>query len=474
MYSRVQVRHEFLMSTELELQTSGLDSRVPMELVLDRFFHLMESVAPSLPGPSGVFNAYGRVYFDCGHVELAACECASPCILPSVVERQQILVKQVVDRMASEGCPLLLANNNYSGLLNSEAPTWGSHENYLAERHPSQFGELILPFLVTRIYAGAGGIEYPTGNFLAAVRPLQMVLPTGGGTTEQRAIHSTAREEHHMGAHPKRFRYHSILGDGHRSHFNLAIQFAATALALKAIFFVRRFPEQVLKLASQLMGRSWVDTLRRFNVLARPGEPWQVHPAGIAAQRLYLEGARRYAESLSSPPSWIAWALENWARMLEAFETRDLDWLSMRLDAFAKYRIYSSILDDQGKSWTDFPQEVELAHELTLLDQSYHSFCQSDSLFHRLEQAGLMDHRVGPYVGPGEEREPYVPGVATRADARARTIRAYAAERHHVLVDWAYIFDHRTSSSQRLEDPFAVGYTVAGPAEGASPDSYLF
>lgn len=463
--TRRTVSGDFLMSTELELQTSLLSNSAPLDVVLNRLFEILWQLTPTMPGPSGLFNPYGRIYVDCGHVELALCECASPCDLPTIVERQQAVIRMAVEQLAREGHRLLLANNNSNGLLTQDSATWGSHENTLTERHPSRFGDSILPFLVTRLHAGSGGIDLTTGTFVAGVRTLRMQVAKGGGTTERRAIHSTAREEHHTGNHPRRFRYHLILGDGHRSHFNLALQFATTALALKAIFWVRETRQQVAELSKSLVGDSWVTTMQRLNVLQRSGEPWSIDPVVTATQRVYLEGARRFAEMLADPPDWIPWALEQWSQLLDALDRRDLEWLSTRLDAFAKFRVFSAITGERGKTWADLKQDVELAHELALLDQSYHAFCRPDSLFQRLESAGLMQHRLQPYIAPGQEADPYVPGVGTRADARARAIRQCAPDRDHFVMDWSHMFDHRVALLHSLSDPFARNFTTILPGE---------
>jgi hypothetical protein len=455
----------FLMSTELELQTSLLAGCQPFEMLLDRLYDILSQLAPSVQGPSGLFNGYGRIYFDSGHLELALCECASPCELPSIVERQQEIVRRAVEQLAGDGVLLLLANNNSNGFLHDNPPTWGSHENILTECHPDTFGESILPFLLTRIHGGSGGIDLSDESFVAGVRPLRMQALTGGGTTDQRAIHSTARDEHHMGDHPRQFRYHLILGDGHRSHFNLALQFATTALALKAIFFVPGARQRIAERAEQLKLLLTVPTLHRLNVLERADESWRVDPTVTAMQRLYLELATEYAEQYPDPPAWIPWALTNWSRMLDAFDQRDLDWLSTRFDAFAKYRIYKSIVEGRGLTWANLIYNQELTHELALLDQSYHSFCRSDSLFHRLEQAGLMQHRLQPYVGPGEEPEPFVPEVGTRAEARARMIRQHATNRNSVVMDWSCMYDRETAQLHTLLSPFATEYELGSMSD---------
>ncbi len=450
----IPVNNEFMMSTELECLTTISDSEENRGPVFERFIETLSELAPSLPCSSGIFNAYGRVYIDCGHIELAASECSSPYDLPSIVDRQQCLVRQAVAKLQQDGVELLLANNNHSGLLTTDCPTWGAHENYLTELHPKEFGDLILPFLVTRIYAGAGGIEYPTGRFLAATRPLRMEMTTGGGTTESRAIHSTARDEHHMGRNPSRFRYHLIVGDGHRSHFNLALQFAATALALKAVFSDPEIARQATKVGRDLQGSSWVETMRRLHMLAEPGQPPKVERVVIETQRLYLAAAIRYVHQLTNPPSWIPIALGHWEQTLDALEAGNLDWLSAHLDSFAKYRFYTAVLNEQGKSWQQLPNDQTLFNELALLDHSYHSFCDPNSVFDRLEQAGVLRHRLGPCIAPGGEANRFVPSLQTRADARARFIRDHAGNRQY-LVDWSMMFDRSDNRCWLLEDPFA-------------------
>lgn len=453
---------QFVMSTELECLTTvaGADGNrnVEVETAIYRFLEIMRGLAPSLMATAGIFNGYGKIYIDCSHIELAAIECDSPYFLAQVVETQQLLAAQAIDELKSEGCHLLLANNNHSGLLEPGCAIWGSHENYMTEKHPAEFTDLILPFLITRIFAGAGGVQSPTGLFLAAVRPIRMEQATGGGTTEKRAIHSTAREEHHMGPRSKRFRYHLILGDGHRSHFNLALQFGATALALKAVIFDSQLRKDIAKLGAFPPGDSWVKALRRLNILAKPGKALQIHPLVIDTQRVYLEAARRYVHSLKRPAAWIPRMLNDWQQTLDAMERLNRPWLSSRLDAFAKYEFYTAVLDDTGKTWNDLAHDTQLFAELALLDHSFHAFCEPDSAFVHLNEAGVLDHRIGDAIRPGSEPEAFVPETATRARARARFIRDHC-KRGSFMVDWSWAHDMEKNQQCDLFDPFADSYS---------------
>jgi hypothetical protein len=430
---------QFAMSAEIECLTAVPDDPRRTEAAAAQFIQTIGNLAPSLPGTSGIFNGYARIYCDLGHIELALIECDDPYLLTSILERVQILATRAVARLTAGGVRLVLANNNHSGLLTHGCQVWGDHENYLVEQHPATFTEEILPFLVTRIYQGAGGIHYPTGDYLAAVRPICMELASGGGTTGMRAVHSTAREEHHMGSSPDRFRYHQILADGHRSFYNLALQFGATALAIKAMLFDARLRRELKQWRTQFSG-DWVETLQRLHVLAPAGRELRIDPLIVQTQRLYLEGARRYATRLKNPPAWIPRILCDWEDTLNAYARLDRAWLARRLDAFAKYELYSAVLRESGSSWRQLARDDRLFCELALLDQNYHEFCNPQSVFSKLEARGLVQHRVAQQVVPGEEAEPYVPHTATRARARARFIVAQSGHKG-LVIDWSWLHD---------------------------------
>ena len=447
------INPDTVVSTELECLTCVLKTTPDCASPVGELFRVMKEFAPTLPGPSGNHNAYGRVYVDSGHVELGMCECRSPYMLPLIIERQQNVIAQALSKMAEGGVRLLLANNNHSGLLQQGCPVWGSHENYLTDAHPKKWGDLILPFLVSRIYGGAGGIEFPSGTFLAAVRPICMELTTGGSTTYNRSIHSTSREEHHMGRAPRRYRYHLILGDGHRSHFNIMLQFAATALAIKAVIFDRKLKQELAQL-DYAQNCDWVGLLKEFNVLQTPKGELQIHPRVTQTQRVYLNAAHRYVNALSSVPAWMHEALQDWDDTLTAMERLDRDWLAPRLDAFAKYEYYSAVLRDAKSSWSRLPRKTSLFNELALLDHSYHDFSDPESVFTLMESDGLLDHRVGPLVAPGDEPEPFVPQTGTRATPRARFIKEHAGQDRY-LVDWSSIADRQERRTMRSGDPFA-------------------
>lgn len=455
---------QFVLSIEEELLTAVEGCGDPMELAhaVGRLFAAMRELAPSLSGGGGFFNGYGRVYCDVGgHVELSAPESDCPYRLALLVERQHELAARAVEALLPSHGSVVLANCNHNGVVDRQDATWGTHENYMVERPPSKLSPLVVPFLATRVFAGAGAIRHPTGDFLASSRAEFMDLTVGGGTTHSRAIFSTAREEHLMGGRPARYRLHLIVGDGHRSHFNLALQVGATALALKAAIHDRELPESLQRRLGTPLGGCSLALLQTLNLLALPGERPLVRPLATDIQEIYLDAARRTAARLDAAPAWVPRILEDWQATLDAYRRDDRAWLAARLDAFAKYELFSAVLADAGASWESLSTRKDLFDELALLDQSYHEFPDPASVFARLEKANLLRHRVGPRVGPGEEAEPFVPEVGTRARARARFIAANAREAD-LFCDWDRVVDVKHNRHRKLTNPFATEY---GPWE---------
>jgi hypothetical protein len=455
----------FVLSIEEELLTAVEGCLDPSVLarVVRRLFRKMMELAPSLPGAGGFFNGYGRVYCDVGgHVELSALESDCPYRLALLVARQHELAARAAAAARPAEGTVVLANCNHNGVVDRRDATWGTHENHLVEKAPQKLAPLVVPFLATRIFAGAGAIRYPTGDFVASARAEFMDLTFGGGTTHTRAIFSTAREEHLMGPRPQGFRLHLIVGDGHRSQFNLALQAGATALALKAATHDRELEGRLERRLGTRLGGCSLDLLRELNLLARPGDPPRVRSLATDVQETYLDAARRTAARLEETPSWVPRILEDWQATLDAYRRGDREWLATRLDAFAKYEFFSAVLADAGASWGDLPGRGALFDELALQEQSYHELSDPRSVFARLEEAQLVRHAVGERIGPGEEAEPFVPEVATRAKARARFIAANARE-VDFLVDWDRVVDLKGGRQRLLTDPFATEY---GPWEG--------
>jgi len=419
-----------------------------------------QRLAPSLPAAGGCFNAYGRCYLDGTHIELATAEAADPVTLATLIEQQQQLAAQACARLRDQGLSVTLANCNHAGLLTDRAPTWGAHGNYLVSEPPQRLADRLLPFLATRVYAGAGGIHWPSGACLAGVRMHFLKCERGGGTTQDRAIHSTAREEP-LNPDPARFghRYHTVLGDGLRSQFSQWLRFGVTALVLHA---VTERPADLVTLPAPPGPGSrsfWLAAARRFNRLdIQDGVPIP-EPLALDVQRVYLALVDRWLDSRPDAPPWMRQTAVVWESTLDALARRDGDWLGQRLDPWIKFTLFAESLRRQGLAFADLPRLPDVACGLALLNQDYHDFTTPQGLFARCEASGWLKHRIVPRVRPGDEPEPFVPATGSRGTSRARFIRAHAGERDWV-ADWGAIVNRRTGAAWRGDDP--LGDDLAG------------
>lgn len=445
-----------LMGMEVECMNLAADTCDPARLS-DRCGELIDEISqhvPSVPGPTGIFTGYGRFYVDHGHLELATVECDNPFTLISVWERMQRVTSRALHELFLRGRSLELANCNHSGLLTPHAPTWGTHGNYLVTEPPEGLADRLLPFLVSRVFMGSGGLEWPSGQLLASPRAHLLDRERGGGTTRQRAIHSTGRDEP-LTSDPERFgdRYHTLLDDGVRSQFSLLLQHGTMSLVLNAVI---ADPEaiQTLPVSDRNAGRRsfWMQTLKRFNRLAVPGHAPAVDPLVCQIQDVYLAAADRYVSRLRHPPAWMSQLLAIWETTLSALRRNDVTWLGQRLDPWIKHRVFESWLSQRGHHWSQLPGNEAVASALALLNQDYHEFCNSDSVFAQLEASGELKHRVTAAIAPGSEPEPYVPQVNTRGLARARWIQERAGCQE-VVADWMRLRDERERMEWSLDDP---------------------
>ncbi len=467
------MRTQFLVSIEQEMGTNiqGSGDMRTASGGWHKFLQWATKVSPYLPcGGAGIFTPLGRIYIDNLHFEAAHCECDSPYLLATVVEQMQTLFTEVVHNVReASGAQLVFTNNNHCSLLSDDnANIWGSHENFLTPVHPTQMPlQLALRFLESRFYQGSGGVRFPSGQFIAGVRAHYMRLVTGGSTTESssRAIHSTARNENHMGNSKSGFRYHLILADGHRSMFNTALLAGASALAFQAMLHDR----QIVRLLPKPPDSDPVRNLQIYNHLADPGQPPSVHPLALATQQVFLDASRRFVAKLDDPPDWAPCVLEDWQDTLDAAARNDRAWLAARLDAFTKWALFTQTLRQRGLGWKDTVNNAKLQAELMLMNHSYHRFSDPESVFSQLDRHGALAHRTGPRVPLGGEEDPWVPPTRTRAAARARFIRDNSGN-PRLTMDWSCVCDLDVGNYRYLHDPFAEEYTDSDsvPLRGAS------
>jgi proteasome accessory factor A len=145
----------------------------------------------------------------------------------------------------------------------------------------------------------------------------------------------------------------------------------------------------------------------------------------IEIQRLYLEQADRYAETLNEPEADEL--IRQWAAALDQLEREPMG-LSRTADWAVKYQLMTSYMAKKGCAWDD--------PRIALADLQYHDVSRGRGLYYLLERDGRVDR-----VTTDQEVELAMttPPQTTRAKVRGDFIK-FAKERNRsYTVDWTYL-----------------------------------
>lgn len=403
---------------------------------------------PFLFDNGGTFTAGFRFYLDAGcHPEMAMVETGSPDEFLALKRASFALLAEAVRDVRGAKYPsFVLMANNHDYKLES---TWGCHENHAVVRPFDQLMTGMLPFLATRhVYAGNGRLG-AGGVVLFSARARVMRHASGGTTTSDRALFSTARNEPLMSSGPFSGRLHLICGDTLRSELGDYLKVASTALVL-AWLDADPTGADDLRLADP------IGLLERANVLWAPPGRLHVCPDALRIQRVYLERVARFVDQSPDLPAWCGQAVQRWRDTLDLLERDPLS-LSDRLDPFIKLGLFDAALASMGRTWTDLAADVDLYMRLALVDTAYHRV-GTDGPFEQLEREGALAHRVLPaetFDDPGQALLEVARGLSTRAAARAVLIDRHKgpAARPRFHGGWSTIWTGSPAGSYLLGDP---------------------
>jgi len=477
-------------------------SAAVMDIARERFAHV-----ESADGQGIFLSNAGKFYIDMGcHPEFATPECVKPDELVRFTLAGDRIMGEIAAGLARDPHVEALAfrgNTGYGG--GGDPATWACHESFHCRRHPTQYAEQLVPFLVSRtLFAGSGGfnphsagIEFtlsPRSHFLTAV--------TGTETTRSRPILNLRNEPlTRSGA----YRLHLICADALGSQLAMWLRAGVTAIVVGLIDAGVR-PLGDLRLADP------VAALRAFAADPSATATVPVLPGGtvsaIAIQRSCLAAARdcqSRAASANRLPDWAPTVLDAWECVLNALagdagpldtmldwrikqavyadfaESRGLSWPALpkwsvpltQLDA-ARARSGGSdapldrLLDEPGPvqeaacglesyfrehalDWRDLPRVLALRSELLELDTR---FLQIGGLFHRLDEQGVLDHRILPTSRCIDDAV-HNPPAAGRAALRGGFVREHASSMSH-QAGWTVLIDGATRKRASLDDPFAT------------------
>ncbi len=406
---------------------------------------LLASGVPYLFGGNGLFTGYGRFYLETtgNHVEVGIAPGTSP---DEAVEREvkfTALLKQALRRAHRSRPGLTLLKNNRDYVSNS---TWGSHESY-ATRTPFEVIEkALIPFLVTRqVFAGSGTLQGQ--SFWLSPRAVFMALPSGGSTTRDRAIYSTARNEPLMKCPCFSRRLHLIVGDSLMSQFGQWLKLGTTALVVRAA-------EENPRLGDGVAFSKPVESIKALSRV-NPKSRSLFDRRLLTVQKHYLQMVEALLQRREFP-AWCGKVWQAWAGVLEVLESDPMA-LDTQLDAYIKLRLFNQFLERRGKQWADLQSDENLRWEMALVDVRYHAL--AGGIFEMLEAEGALNHAILSESDsvPGSEQDPYVVTSPPREAFRSRIIKQFSGDRR-LRCDWTRVINAESGSHLFMPDPFSDAY----------------
>ena len=359
-----------------------------------------------------------RLYVDHAHPEYSSPEVTTPRDAVVWDRAGELVMREIVERLADGPRPINLYKNNTDG----KGASYGTHENYLVSRR-TPFERIIAgltPFFVARqVMCGAGrvgiGQESELAGYQIASRSDFFEAPVGLETTFKRPIINTRDEPH---ADPDVWRrLHVIIGDANQADVANLLKNGATSLVLALVEAgaVDRslevlHPVEALKVVSH-------DPTCRATVRMRDGR--DLSAVQILAE--YLEMVTAFVEREGSDPATDE-VLHHWERVLGLLAgdpmdaAADIDWVA-KLTLLERYRERDSL------EWGD--------PRLTAIDIQFSDVRPQKGIFHKLEGAGRItrlttDEEVRAAVS--------TPPEDTRAWLRGRAIETMGE--HLVSASW--------------------------------------
>ncbi len=425
----------------------------------------------------------GRLYVDAvgDHEEYATPECSRLTDVITWDRAGQRILQGILDELGFSDS-ISFHNNSVDHF---GGHTFGCHENYLIDLDADTFQHtlsFLMPFLVTRqIFAGVGrvgghrlnhtslknnvmeigehmadtlwvshvyGVEIDNSvDFQLSQRADHIVRTIASRVRFNRAIINPKWETFY--AFNQLHRLHVLFGESNMSEYAFALKVGTTRIAL------------------ELVEGGWVpktalvaDPLAALKSVSRdPTWKWKLSLANgssigaVDLQRLYLEQGKRRIKGRDDETDWV---LAEWESTLDALETDPMS-LDDRLDWVAKRKLFDEYRQAEGLPWSD--------DMLQSLDLEYHNINPATSLYHGLQDAGLM-RRVT--TDDAIERATHRAPNNTRAQARARVIAALlkTGSRKYV-IDWDGVYVGKATRHA------GIAFTLEGEKSGPARNHHL-
>jgi proteasome accessory factor A len=365
------------------------------------------------PSLANVVLANGaRLYVDHAHPEYSSPEVTSPRDAIVWDRAGELVMREIVARLAQREPGINLYKNNTDG----KGASYGTHENYLVSR-VTPFDRIVsglTPFFVARqVMCGAGrvgiGQESEHAGYQIASRSDFFEATVGLETTFKRPIINTRDEPH---ADPDQWRrLHVIIGDANQADVANLVKLGSTSLVLRLIEAgaIDRdleilHPVESLKVISH-------DPTCRATVRLRDGRDL----TAVQILTEYLEMATSFVEREGSDPATDE-VLHHWERLVGFLAGDPMD-AAADIDWVAKLALLQRYRDRDGLAWDD--------HRLRAIDIQWSDVRPDKGIFHKLEAGGRItrltsEEDVAAAVS--------TPPADTRAWLRGRIVEAFGPQ----------------------------------------------
>ena len=402
---------------------------------------LTDAEDPSLANV--VLTNGARLYVDHAHPEYSSPEVTSPRDAVVWDRAGELVMREIVERLAQREPGINLYKNNTDG----KGASYGTHENYLVAR-ATPFDRIVsglTPFFVARqVMCGAGrvgiGQESERAGYQIASRSDFFEAEVGLETTFKRPIINTRDEPH---ADPDQWRrLHVIIGDANQADVANLVKLGSTSLVLRLVEAgaIDRdlevlHPVESLKVVSH-------DPTCRATVRLRDGRDL----TAVQILTEYLEMATAFVQREGSDPATDE-VLQHWERLVGLLAGDPMD-AAADIDWVAKLALLQRYRDRDGLAWDD--------HRLRAIDIQWSDVRPDKGIFHKLEAGGRItrltsDEEVSAAVA--------TPPADTRAWLRGRIVEAFGPQVISASWDSVVLRLPRAGRVARLSllDPLAFG-----------------
>jgi hypothetical protein len=345
------------LENELTVGVVSPDKRAQVPPLLAHLIEVLHKNVPSVrctemagPLPGLMLGTNGsRIYADGLRLESATPEARTPEEVLAYQRANELLILRALSEAGSQ-CGLAEGDVRLSRIVTDYAPEphfCGQHVNVLMRRYTlEELIESLLPFLISRYYAAAGGWG-PTG-FVMSHKAAAIRCVASPDTRELRGIVAINKNENLGPPHLKRM--HLTHGDALMSELGTYLTVGCTALVCKmwddGVCVGPAFAlEDPLRALRQLDGDpTWARPLLRLKCGREV--------SGLDIQEHYLKAAEHYTRRGSREP-WMQEVVKRWRRSLDALR-KGPEHLADSLDPCIKSRLYGRILAKRGLSLGDF------------------------------------------------------------------------------------------------------------------------